>query len=282
MREATMLMQSSTAALLPNPPSDPAAAGDWDVLLESVKARLRTCMAAQSADVMASVKLARIQHDVLECASALDQLHQLLLSSLEFRREGEASSVGVPGSMTDALLESERRARHLALHDELTSLPNRRYFRERLEQALRPIEAQQPSASVLSLDLDGFKRVNDLHGAAAGDDLLRIVAARLSRVVRVQDMVSRLGGDEFACLPADPLNREQLVHLAAKLFDAVSAPVKIGPLVLTIRPSIGIAVGTELAEPVDAAALIKHANDARFLAKRKRSGYAFHKPERMS
>lgn len=273
MREATSLVQSSTAALLPGAPSSMAATDDWDVLLEAVKARLRSCVAALPVDVMASVKLARIQQEVQECASALDQLQHLLLKSLALCDQGEASHV----KPTD----SERRARHLVLHDELTSLPNRRYFRERLDQALRPVEAQQPSASVLYLDLDGFKRVNDLHGPAAGDDLLRVVAARLSRVVRVQDMVSRLGGDEFACLPADRLNREQLVHLAAKMFDAVSAPVKIGALVLNIRPSIGIAVGGESAGPGDAAAaLMKQANDARFRAKRTRSGYAFHEPER--
>jgi diguanylate cyclase (GGDEF)-like protein len=130
---------------------------------------------------------------------------------------------------------------------------------------------------VLYLDLDGFKPINDLHGHDAGDELLRIVAARLARSIRAEDMVCRLGGDEFACLLSDPLNRERLGHLACKLFDAVSAPLQLGPLKLTVRPSIGIAVC-----PTDGAttdALLKCADAAMYRAKRHQSGYAFFDPQ---
>jgi diguanylate cyclase (GGDEF)-like protein len=93
----------------------------------------------------------------------------------------------------------------------------------------------------LYLDLDGFKLINDLHGHDAGDELLRIVGARLARVVRSGDMVNRLSGDEFACLLVDMPDREPLRRLACKLFESVSAPLKIGRLKVSMRPSIGIA-----------------------------------------
>jgi predicted signal transduction protein with EAL and GGDEF domain len=86
-------------------------------------------------------------------------------------------------------------------------------------------------------------------------------------------MVSRLGGDEFACLVSNVLNRDQLVHLACKLFDTVSAPVQIGRCRLIVRPSIGIT--TYPADGATAAALLKHADIAMYRAKRDQTGYAF-------
>jgi diguanylate cyclase (GGDEF)-like protein len=167
----------------------------------------------------------------------------------------------------------ERQARHLALHDGLTRLPNRRYFQQRLEQALASASAEHRGLAVLFLDLDDFKPVNDLYGHDAGDEVLRIVAARLARVVRSEDMMSRLGGDEFACLPADTLNLEQLSQLAAKLVGVVSAPMKVGRLTLTIRPSIGVAIYP--ADGRTAGELLSNADTAMYGAKRERCGYAF-------
>lgn len=169
----------------------------------------------------------------------------------------------------------ERRARHQALHDGLTALPNRAYFRDSLAQALR-VERRPCQLAVLMIDLDGFKQVNDLHGHDAGDELLCIIAARLHRAVRAEDMVARLGGDEFTCLLRgvnDPLT---LQRVACKVFDAVSAPVKIGEVNLAVRPSIGIACC-----PPDGAspeALLKHADLAMYQAKRGQTGYAFFAP----
>lgn len=167
----------------------------------------------------------------------------------------------------------EQHARHLALHDSLTSLPNRRYFQERLAQVLAEVSAQPPALAVMYIDLDDFKPVNDLYGHDAGDELLRIVAARLARAVRSEDMMSRLGGDEFACLPAAFRDLEQLTQLAAKLYETVSAPIKLGPLTLTVRPSIGIA--TWPADGRTAGALLRSADAAMYRAKRQQTGYSF-------
>jgi len=172
---------------------------------------------------------------------------------------------------------SEQQARHQALHDSLTELPNRSCFRQRLDRDLARGQPQAldsaPVLAVLYLDLDGFKPINDRHGHETGDGLLRVVAARLARAVRSDDMVCRVGGDEFVCLLGDVLNRQQLSHLACKLFDAVSAPLRIGALDLLVRPSIGIAVCPQDGDTTDA--LLRRADTAMYRAKRQQLGYAF-------
>jgi diguanylate cyclase (GGDEF)-like protein len=167
----------------------------------------------------------------------------------------------------------EEHARHLALHDGLTSLPNRRYFQQRLGQALSEAAPRHAALAVLYIDLDDFKPINDLYGHDTGDELLRIVGARLARAVRADDMMSRLGGDEFACLPAAFRDLEQLTQLAAKLYNTVSAPMKLGTLTVTVRPSIGIA--TCPADGRTADALLKSADAAMYRAKRLQTGYSF-------
>jgi len=167
----------------------------------------------------------------------------------------------------------ERRARHLAQHDSLTALPNRSHFSERLDQALRGDDEQAPALAVLFLDLDGFKPINDRHGHDAGDTLLRIVAERLSRSVRSQDMVCRLGGDEFACMLNAPRDREHLSQLATKLFAAVSAPLTVGGVQISVKPSIGIAVCPSDGDT--SATLLKRADSAMYRAKRRQLGFAF-------
>jgi diguanylate cyclase (GGDEF)-like protein len=106
-----------------------------------------------------------------------------------------------------------------------------------------------------------------------GDQLLKIVAARLGRAVRAEDMMSRLGGDEFACLIADCHDRDDLGHLARKLLNVVSAPMQIGTTQVTVGLSIGIAIGPDDGDTAEA--LIRSADTAMYRAKRARAGYAF-------
>ena len=176
---------------------------------------------------------------------------------------------------TEAALAASRRrehqARHSAMHDSLTALPNRAFFRIRLDEALRAAGGNGTLA-VLVLDLDGFKPVNDAHGHATGDELLKIVAARLSKAMRSSDWVARLGGDEFACAMTGVPGRDRLQDLAGALYDAISAPIALGGLRLRVRPSIGIAVHDGTA---DGDTLIRRADEAMFAAKRARSGPTF-------
>ncbi|MDH3318055.1 MAG: GGDEF domain-containing protein [Gammaproteobacteria bacterium] len=280
--DAPILARDATV----NPHSD-VQIEDWDGLLAAFKAMLLRLNDGENADSAAArhghEASGRIRDRVLECVAALDHLHTTLQRELGHRGQLEREVSNARSALARAHRElagsraGERRARQLALHDGLTSLPNRRCFLERLEQALAQVGPRHPALAVLYLDLDDFKSINDLHGHVAGDELLRIVAARLSRAVRAEDVMSRLGGDEFACLVAKLRTREELGHLARKLLDAVSSPLMIGPLALSVRPSIGIA--TYPADGATAEALLKSADGAMYHAKRHRKGFAFCDPQ---
>ena len=215
----------------------------------------------------------------MEGGSAMEQLQVTLAQEVALRQELELELFDVQTALAKARAElagtqaGERRARHLALHDGLTGLPNRGFFGERLAHALAADASDTCKVAVLYLDLDGFKPVNDLHGHATGDELLKIVAARLHSAVRDDDVVGRLGGDEFACLLMDLPSHDQLCHLVCKLFDTVSAPMQSGSVNLTVRPSIGVAICPASGSTADM--LITHADAAMYRAKRHQTGYAF-------
>ena len=265
-------------------PQRDIAVCDWnEESLSTVKSRLRLSVAERLAAApgeQVAELASRVQASVLECMAALDELHATLKHEHRRRRQLEAEVSSAQKALVQARAElvgtqaGERRARHLALHDGLTALPNRGFFRERLDHALTQVDPGHQTLAVLYLDLDGFKRVNDTHGHDAGDELLRVVAERLIRAVRAEDMVSRLGGDEFACLLAElPPGRAQLTRLACKLFDALSAPFKIGKLRLTVRASIGIAMCP--GDGMTAEGLLRNADTAMYRAKREQTGYEF-------
>jgi diguanylate cyclase len=259
--------------------SNDRCAQDHDLLLAAIAVRLRACLDELPA---ACEPVRELVHD---CALALEQLRPGLAQERGYgerlERELRAARAALAAARLDlaGTRDGERRALHLADHDSLTALPNRNCFQTRLDEALARNQetasagGQAPTLAVLFLDLDDFKPINDRHGHQTGDELLRIVAQRLSRAVRAGDTVSRLGGDEFACLLATPIGLEQLSQLASKLFDAISAPLTVGPLALTVRPSIGIAVSP--GDGHTAAALLQHADTAMYRAKRRQLGYSF-------
>lgn len=255
---------------------------DWVHLVGAVEARLREAVGDQS---MGSHALEppegaeRVRASVLECVAALGQLHSTLEAELHRRQVLELQVFDAQTALAQARADlagtraGEEQARHRALHDALTSLPNRSFFHERLDGTLAKTPPLRQAFAVLYLDLDGFKAINDSHGHGIGDQLLGIVAQRLQRAIRAEDMVSRLGGDEFACLVLGLASHQQLKRLAAHLFDVVSAPVRIGELRLTVRPSIGIALCPD--DGVTAQSLLDRADAAMYHAKREQIGYAF-------
>jgi diguanylate cyclase (GGDEF)-like protein/PAS domain S-box-containing protein len=139
------------------------------------------------------------------------------------------------------LLESQDRFRHLAMHDPLTSLPNRSLFLERLEAALADQSSDSECASVLFLDLDGFKLVNDTFGHAIGDRLLVQVGERLSLCVRPADTIARLGGDEFAVLLVNTRSTTVSVEIAQRMLSALRPHFTIDGNEVALFASIGIA-----------------------------------------
>ena len=127
---------------------------------------------------------------------------------------------------------------HLANHDVLTGLPNRKQFLDTLRTAM---ECPSPSGAVFFLDLDHFKEVNDSLGHLVGDQLLQIVAKRLSGVVRKTDLVTRLGGDEFAILMLGGLTAKPASEHAKRILEALSRPYQVDSATLHVGVSIGIA-----------------------------------------
>jgi diguanylate cyclase len=245
---------------------------DWNDLFTAVKVRLRMLgHGLQRPDGRAAL-------GVMECAEALDQLHTTLLQELARRRQFELELFDARLALTlsraalAGTRDGERQARHEAQHDSLTGLSNRRHFRDRLTQALAPSLAPRLPLAVIYLDLDDFKPINDLHGHATGDELLRIVAARLARALRAEDIVARLGGDEFACLVTDIPGAAPLDALARKLYDTIAAPVTVGHLELAVHASIGVAMCPPDATSADA--LLRCADAAMYRAKRLRLGHA--------
>ena len=211
-----------------------------------------------------------------QCVAALDQLQSTLVRELARRSRLELEVFDLQTGLSQARAEMAGTAHHQALHDGLTGLPNRRYFRDRLGLALGRPPAETSPLVAFFLDLDGFKQVNDRHGHAVGDDALRIVAHRLAYALRAEDMICRWGDDEFAGLLMGDSQPEALARRARELVDTVSAPMQIGALQFSIRPSIGLVVAP--ADGVTAEVLLQLAEAAMHRAKRGGGGHALHQP----
>ncbi|MGQ0280407.1 putative bifunctional diguanylate cyclase/phosphodiesterase [Sphingopyxis sp. Q841] len=167
-------------------------------------------------------------------------------------------------AMVDAIAERERQITHVALHDGLTNLPNRKLFVEQLDHALVR-RRDDAKLMVVYVDLDDFKVVNDTLGHPAGDALLRNVAAHLQDALG-DAIVARLGGDEFAILLTDLSGSEDLVALADRLQDCFDRPVLIDGQQADASASLGIAVAP--ADGTDGITLMKNADLALYRAKR--------------
>ena len=170
---------------------------------------------------------------------------------------------------------AEERIRSVAHHDSLTGLPNRLLFNDRLDQAVSLAKRDSRQFALLYLDLDRFKPVNDALGHAAGDELLKGVAARIRREVRESDTVARVGGDEFSVILPDIARREEAETVARKIIAAVAAPFRLGSQGQNIE--IGASVGIALypADGRDADALVTAADAAMYGAKQAGSSFRF-------
>jgi len=167
--------------------------------------------------------------------------------------------------ITTALARSREQARHDALHDALTGLPNRMLLAERLAHALARMRLHGNALAVLSLDLDRFKQVNDTLGHSAGDALLCVVARRLQGCVRACDIVARLGGDEFAIVQISVDVTQDAVSLAQRLVEALSAPYDLDGRQVVIGASVGFALAP--GDAMEAVDLLKMADIALYRAK---------------
>ena len=161
--------------------------------------------------------------------------------------------------------QAEERVRHLAHYDELTGLPNRTMFNERLKHSLAQMRRIEHSLAILFLDLDRFKNINDTLGHEAGDRVLREVAQRLRACLRETDTVGRLGGDEFVVLIEEPPRPLNGTVVAQKILTAMAKPFLMQGQEFHITASIGISTSPD--DGTDIQTLMKNADIAMYRAK---------------
>jgi diguanylate cyclase (GGDEF)-like protein/PAS domain S-box-containing protein len=172
------------------------------------------------------------------------------------------------------LKDAEHNLYRLAYYDELTELPNRTLFQEKIDHAIDLAKRSNRSMALLFIDLDRFKLINDTLGHDAGDALLRAAAMRLKECVRRSDLVARLGGDEFVVMLEELRHAEDAAVTAQKVIAVLSHPFNLNGLEMQVSASIGITLYPEDAE--NASGLIKNADTAMYRAKeRGRNGYQF-------
>jgi diguanylate cyclase (GGDEF)-like protein len=219
---------------------------------------LEPLLEAQEAHVSAYTKdLARAEHD-----SRMLQLGTILIFVL---------GMVVLGVLSWSSRSHRRQIEQMAAHDSLTGLRNRAAFQACADAAFAEARSSGRQPTVLVLDLDGFKDVNDSLGHHHGDLLLIEVAQRLHSSIRVNDIVARLGGDEFAVLLSDVADPSIGERAADRIIQAINSPFVVDGVILDIEVSIGIATATP---GDDVATVMRHADTAMYAAKEHRLGHA--------
>ena len=181
--------------------------------------------------------------------------------------------VGIKEDITELKRLQDQMA-HLAHYDQLTGLPNRFLFLDRLGQLLNQAKRRDTTFALLYMDLDGFKGINDTRGHATGDQLLKAVGQRLLGCVRESDTVARMGGDEFTVLLTEIRHLDDVERIAGMILKAVSNPFALDGSECTVGISIGIAIFP--LDGLDADALLSAADAALDQVKKAgRGGYRF-------
>ncbi len=266
---------------------------------QDVKAKVEACAEELgSANVLAETEIARgattmpaaqalqnglvVESQVQDIADDLQQVTNNLAHGVAEVRAVERAlaqsrrALAESGAALAASRSAEHIASQLAMHDRKTGLPNRTLFDDRLAQAIAGAERHGWTLAVMFLDLDRFKLVNDTHGHAAGDTVLKVVAQRLLRHARDEDTVCRNGGDEFLYLLINPVDRNAVARIAGLVRKAIEAPIGLGALQFAITPSIGIALYPD--HGLSGPTLIARADAAMYRAKQSLSPCEFFEP----
>jgi len=219
-----------------------ALAGDPEVLSRVVRTRIRR---KDGSTFPAEVRVGRV----------------------DFGVTGERAILASTRDVTERRLLEEK-LEHLALHDPLTGLPNRRLFDDRLRQALARTHRTGGQVAVLFLDLDGFKKINDSLGHEAGDRVLVTVAERLRYCLRPEDTAARLGGDEFVVL-LEGASRGEGLRVAERIQHSLRVPFSVGDHEALLTASVGVAAGPP---PDTPERLVREADRAMYREKTRGAG----------
>lgn len=213
-------------------------------------------------DIIRGLAAAGILLSIIIAAMVINNLNRLLRGLKQARDNLEDRVQARTAELQEAHDDLER----LAHYDSLTQLPNRRLFYNSLNAFLSRAKRFNSLAALLFIDLDGFKAVNDTHGHDSGDELLRQVAQRLTKIVRESDMVARLGGDEFTIILGDLHDIHDADAVAVKIIEAIQREFDVLGASVRIGSSIGVAVYPLHAEDRDT--LLKVADDLMYEVKK--------------
>ena len=211
-------------------------------------------------------------------------LEALKLGSQDYLVKDELQSSVLPRALRYAierhrlvqdLAAARDRERHLATHDSLTGLPNRKLFMDRLELSMAYAIRYQQKIALIFLDLDNFKTINDTLGHPAGDELLRQVSSRLKQVIRASDTLARIGGDEFTTIIQKTAEPQHAALVARKLMAEFSQPYPLDGEKYYVTASMGITICPDDATTPEE--LIEKADEAMYRAKQSgRNRFSFH------
>ncbi len=197
------------------------------------------------------------------CHESLDKVHNWCFEEQEFAMS--LSNNIVLSLEIDKRYEMQKKLDYQAHHDELTGLPNRTLFLDRLEHAIQQNRRNKRQIALLFIDLDHFKEINDSFGHDTGDDVLKILTRRLSEHIREGDSLARLGGDEFTLILDNIVDTKVIVDIIQKLFLCTKEAISVDDQELYVTLSIGISIYPNDGESVEA--LLKHADAAMYKAK---------------
>lgn len=159
-------------------------------------------------------------------------------------------SIGIGGALALGVVSMNRRAlEEQALHDALTGLPNRKFFIQQLENSMMLNHRRSDATTVLFIDLDGFKGINDIYGHKAGDQMLQHISDNIFKALRKTDFLARLGGDEFVVISYDINKGQDATTLAERVLKAIAEPTEFNGDRISLTGSVGIALHTDVSHP---------------------------------
>jgi len=240
---------------------------DIATMMESIHPDDRAVMGAAILACYAERTPVDLVHRMVRPDGSVRWLHSRAAWTVD--EDGQGRVIGTGLDITDRKAVETALA-HQAFHDALTGLANKALFVDRMSHALQRGERDATPIGVLFVDLDDFKTVNDALGHATGDELLAAVAARFVSVVRAGDTVARFGGDDFAVLLESGDMPDTAVNMAARLAEVLQDPFRIGDAEVTVRASVGAAIGYPRNATSDN--LLRDADLAMYLAKRNGKG----------